>query len=259
MAARFLAVDLGNSRCKLGVFEGTTLVDAASLPVEAELPDALAAWLRSRPPAARAALCSVAAPALEQRVAAALREAVAGPVDVAPDPALELAVRSPETVGRDRLFSARGALAVVGGSAIVVDAGTALTVDAVRGGPPGGVLVGTFLGGAIAPGPELLARALALGGARLPSVEPRPGAAALGRDTTEALLAGIAVGVAGAARRLVEGVERESGLAGAPLVLTGGARAYVSEALAEGRPAPRVVEALVLLGLRAAADARPAA
>ncbi|MEZ6020636.1 MAG: type III pantothenate kinase [Planctomycetota bacterium] len=51
---------------------------------------------------------------------------------------LELAIEHPETVGLDRLYAARGAWQRTGRrDAIVVDAGTALTVDAVRGGRRG--------------------------------------------------------------------------------------------------------------------------
>jgi type III pantothenate kinase len=139
-------------------------------------------------------------------------------------------VRTPQTVGRDRLYAARGALEWTGRAAVVIDAGTALTVDAVR--PlDDGPFAGAFLGGAIAPGPALLADALARGGALLPRVEPELDVPALGRDTPSALRAGIAVGFAGAARELAARVAAEAGLGGAPIVLTGGARAYVRDVL----------------------------
>jgi type III pantothenate kinase len=141
-------------------------------------------------------------------------------VDLHPDPGLTIACREPAQVGRDRLFGARAAIEIAGGDALVVAVGTALTVDAVRADR-------TFLGGAIAPGPELLARALATGTARLPLVEPRAGALALGVDTEGALRAGIAVGLRGAARELVERLIAEAGLPKATVVVTGGARAFV--------------------------------
>jgi pantothenate kinase type III len=143
-----------------------------------------------------------------------------------PDPGLELDLRNPETCGSDRQFAARGAAEWVGGSCVVLDAGTALTVDAVRytGDGPG-----TFLGGAIAPGPELLAAILARGGARLWEVQPDPRAPALGQDTTAALTAGCSVGFRGAARELARAVGLEAGLAAAPRVFTGGARRFLLE------------------------------
>ena len=62
---------------------------------------------------------------------------------------------------------------------------------------------GFILGGAIAPGPRLLSEALARGGARLLAVEVDANVPALGRDTAEALRAGVVFGLRGAVRELV--------------------------------------------------------
>jgi type III pantothenate kinase len=221
-----LTVDLGNSRAKVRLwalgprapdcreradFEGTDL--------EREL----GSWLAARR-VEQAVLSSVAGSERTERVRALLR-AQSGELIDAPPPGLRNLCRSPERVGRDRLYAARGALAELARSCLVVDAGTALTVDALR--VEAGE--GSFLGGAIAPGPALLARALADGTARLPRVEPAAGARALGRDTEEALASGIAVGFRGAARELVERIAAEAALGAAPVCLTGGARAFLLE------------------------------
>jgi type III pantothenate kinase len=248
-----LTADLGNSRLKLRVWSGSSRTPIAGFeePAVAGVADAIAKWLASSPRIEALVLCSVAGPEIEAEVRDALRRG-------APDarfadalvPGLEIACREPAKVGRDRLFAARGALDLCG-DAVVVGAGTALTVDAVRSD-------GTFLGGAIAPGPTLLAHALATGTARLPEVEPLPNPSALGRDTREALRAGVGVGFRGAAKELVERVAKESGLARAPVVLTGGARAFLLEPPAfEGRGT--IVEAdLVHLGLLCALESEPA-
>ena len=269
MLGPFLSIDVGNSHTKACLHRagGGAPERLLDHPNDARVVEALEGALRGAlrgalqgaqggrepPPGGvlvEGALVSVADPVLE----AALREVVEGvlgrAVPVNPSSGLSLAVLRPETVGADRLFAARGALEVAGGSALVVDAGTALTVDAVR--RRSGECPGTFLGGAIAPGPTLLARALTLGGARLPPVEPEPGAPALGRDTPGALAAGVAVGFEGAALRLVERVAAEAGLEGAGVVLSGGARAYLEEALGSRGPDLWVEPFLVNLGLAAA-------
>jgi len=166
-----------------------------------------------------------------------------------PDPGMTIDCRDEFSIGRDRLFAARGAAALVGGPAIVVDAGTALTVDAV-GGQAG---LPVFLGGAIAPGTALLAGSLARGAEQLVEIEPRPGVAALGKDTREALLAGVIVGFRGAARELVRCVAAEAGLESSPIVLTGGGRAPLEEPSTFGTSEVRVEPDLVHLGLLAAA------
>jgi type III pantothenate kinase len=170
------------------------------------------------------------------------------------DCGLENRTLEPERVGRDRLFAARGALECLSESAIVIDVGTALTVDALLALHPASSDAdwrsGAFLGGAIAPGATLLARALASGAARLFEVTPRPDPPALGRDSNAAMSAGIGVGLRGAARELASEVAREAGLVDPPLALTGGGRAFVASAF----HSRRVFESadLVHLGLCAA-------
>jgi len=220
-----LTIDLGNSSAKLRLWSaapGRRAECLARRDEVGELRSELATWLALHHPA-HAALSSVAS----RERSAELRALVEAIVDVhvGPPSSLENRCRSPERVGEDRLFAALGAARLLGRSCIVVDAGTALTVDAVEVAAERA----SFLGGAIAPGPTLLSDALALGTARLPRVEPRPGAHALGTITEDALRAGIGVGFRGAARALVEGVAHEARLAGAPVVLTGGARAFLLE------------------------------
>jgi len=249
MSALLLTADLGNSRCKLRLWQldgaHARAVDGAQFG--AENAEDIQPWLASRERARRAALSSVGAPQLESRVRAWLERATDEGV-VTPAHGLELEVREAHTVGADRLFAARGAFQHLRGPALVVDAGTALTVDALGVRNERGV----FLGGAIAPGPALLADALARSTARLPRVETRPGARALGRSTREAIEAGVAVGFRGAARELVERVGAESGLERAPIALTGGAREFLLEPpLFAGREVV-ALDDLVHLGLIAA-------
>lgn len=110
----------------------------------------------------------------------------------------------PITVGQDRLLCALGAFARSEQACIVVDAGTAITVDFVDG-------QGVFHGGAIAPGLRMMLRALHDGTSALPLVDltpPKDAAAApvagdepvpFGKTTQDA----IRTGVLGAARGLV--------------------------------------------------------
>ncbi len=254
MPANVLTIDLGNSRVKLRLWAlaaaAPALVrqgdwDSAGGPAAS----GLAAWLDQGPPCELAALSGVAARSFELELRALL-EARLGPDRVlTPDHGLELRLREAHTVGSDRLFAARGAAELLGRSALVLDAGTALTVDALE------LSAGrrAFLGGAIAPGPGLLAESLSRGTARLPRVDPRPGARALGKTTAEAIEAGIAIGFRGAARELVERVGEESGLATAPLAITGGARALLLDPPLFGARRVEVSADLVHYGLLAAA------
>jgi len=245
--AELLTVDLGNSRLKACRWSGARLVARHS--AEGDDLAGFEAWLAAHGPT-RVGLSSVASEARTARVLAQLAPHAEGQVRV-PVPLVTNLCRSPERVGRDRLHAAAGALGLLGRSCVVVDAGTALTVDALR---VSGAM-GSFLGGAIAPGPALLARALATGTARLPEVAPRPGARALGRVTEEAIEAGIVIGFRGAAERLVEELARAAELAEAPVVLTGGASAFLLEPTSFTTRVLHHEPELLQLGLRAALEA----
>lgn len=197
------------------------------------------------------AISSVAGEAARTELAQRLAVQLRCPLLTGLDHGLENLTRTPETVGEDRLFAARGALELVGRSAIVVDAGTALTVDALRAGD--GAARAAFLGGAIAPGPDLLSAALGSGTAQLYAIDPRPGVPALGRDTREALESGVCVGFLGAARELVRRVAAEAGFEAPDLVVTGGARQLLAELAAPDGGRRVDVEELVERGLLAAA------
>ncbi len=137
---------------------------------------------------------------------------------------IENRTRAPERVGADRLLAALGAWRRAG-AAIVVDAGTAITVDLVADGP-------VFEGGAILPGPALCAEALHRRTALLPrvTIERAPGSA-LGLDTEEAIRAGVYFGAAGAIRLLVE--KLRAGREAAAVLVTGGAAPLLMPALPE--------------------------
>ncbi len=257
MGERLLTVDLGNSRLKARSWRAPQGADAELEAAwegggDAESLAALGEWVAERAPIERIGLSAVGSRESEQALTECLRSRSAGNVE-ALDPGLELRVRSPWTIGSDRLFAARGAVEHIHASALVVDAGTALTVDAVwleQGAAP------AFLGGAIAPGPALLARSLASGTARLQPIELRPGCPALGRDTREAIEAGVVVGFEGAAARLIDQVGKESGIRG-PIVLTGGAAIFLTRVLGECGARVLHVPDLVHHGLLAALGTRP--
>ena len=90
---------------------------------------------------------------------------------------INIALDDPATVGQDRLINALGAFRRARQACVVIDVGTALTVDFVDG-------VGTFQGGVIAPGPRMMLAALHERTAALPA--PRQAAAA-GRTAASSL------------------------------------------------------------------------
>jgi type III pantothenate kinase len=123
--------------------------------------------------------------------------------------ALELPIKvltdEPEQTGIDRVLNVAAAYEQMGKACVVVDAGTAITVDACND-------VGEFLGGAIAPGVRLQFDALHEHTAKLPRVErltvpEHP----FGNTTEQAILHGVYHGIRGMVRELVETYATELG------------------------------------------------
>jgi len=109
-------------------------------------------------------------------------------IDASSHMPLAIKVKQPERAGRDRLLNALG---VPTRPAIIISAGTAITVDAVDAD-------GSFLGGAIFPGMRLMAQALNDHTAALPLIDPTLPAPDLpGKSTEEAMHAGIVQAAAG--------------------------------------------------------------
>lgn len=100
-------------------------------------------------------------------------------------------------VGEDRLLNAAAAYDVLKQACVIVDAGTAMTVDFVDGN-------GTFHGGAICPGAQLMLDSLTRRTAQLPEVEFAKPTEAIGHNTMEAMRVGAFYGLRGAVRELVE-------------------------------------------------------
>ncbi len=206
-----LAIDIGNTNVTIGLLRRGTLVatrraatNARSTADELEL---LLAGLLGLDDASfadvTAIACASVVPALTTHV-----EAVAGrrerPLTVARAGIVPLAVRTdrPDEVGADRLVNALAAGRLYGTPAVVVDFGTATTLDCVAAD-------GAYIGGAIAPGLELGLEALAARTAKLPRIELRAPSRAIGRDTVSAMQSGTVFGYQALVVGLLGRVRRE--------------------------------------------------
>jgi type III pantothenate kinase len=150
----------------------------------------------------------------------------------------------PETmVGVDRLLNAAAAFDILKQACVVVDAGTAVTVDFVDG-------QGTFHGGAIAPGAALQLKSLHEQTSALPELPFRsPDAEPFGRNTAQAMYQGVFHGIRGMVHRLVERYAEAYGAY--PMVVATGGDAqtlFGDEPLVD-----RIVPDLTLIGIEVAA------
>ena len=121
-------------------------------------------------------------------------------------------------VGEDRLLNAAAAYDKHKQACVVVDAGTAMTIDLVDG-------AGTFHGGAITPGAQLMLDSLGQRAAQLPELELRKPEEVVGHNTAEAMLAGVFYGMRGIVRELVEQYAFDTGQY--PMVIATGGDAQV--------------------------------
>ena len=265
--SNLIAVDIGNSRIKLGAFSldgaatglGHSLPEPAAtfdLPIDNETgsfdADRLRAWCEKCQ--LRDATWQVASVhrAAAARLIATLAEwaglsAIAGPARLLTyrDVPLKTRVEEPERLGIDRLLAALAAdrLRRRDRAAIIVDLGTATTIDLLEAD-------GVFAGGAILPGIAMSARALSEQTDALPRVAlefldkpPAP----LGKSTVPAIESGIYWGTVGAIRELIARLAER--LEASPdIFITGGASVQFTELLTE-LGSVRHVPNLVLSGI----------
>lgn len=117
-------------------------------------------------------------------------------------PPIRSRYRRPRQAGADRLANAVAAWERFHRACMVVDVGTAVTFDFVSA-------RGEFLGGAIAPGPSLSARAMHEHCALLPEVSPAPARRVVARDTVGNLRSGIFWGLVGLVNQMEKHGQRE--------------------------------------------------
>ena len=220
-----LAVDVGNTHTVLGLFDGEELVRQWRLRTERratvdELVMATSTLLHQAGHAPRAVAGLVVGsvvPPLRQAWLETARghfRVPAVPVGPGATGGLALAVERPTEVGADRIANGVAVWRRHGLPALVVDCGTATTVDAIGEN-------GRYLGGAIAPGIGVSYDALVSSAALLQTVDLAMPARALGVTTAQQMLSGLVFGCAGQVDGLVERIAAEMG--GVPrVVATGG-------------------------------------
>jgi type III pantothenate kinase len=209
--AMLLALDIGNTNISVGLFRAGALLAtrrAATSPraTSDELEVLLEGLLRldgiGLTDLDAIAVASVVPPltdgveTIAERHGRSVLVAAAGTVPIA------IRVDRPSDVGADRLVNALAAARLHGTPAVVVDFGTATTLDCVA-------RDGAYVGGAIAPGLELGLEALAARTAKLPRIELRVPDRAIGRDTVSAMQAGTVFGYLALAAGLLDRVRRE--------------------------------------------------
>jgi type III pantothenate kinase len=250
-----LALDIGNTRFKWGLFAGVRpdeplLGGGACALEEIETVAAPAFSLISRP--ARIIGCVVAGEVVKRRVSGMMQHwsALGSKPQWIVSQREQCGVRNgydyPWLLGADRWAALIGARArVPHGPALVVSVGTAVTIDCLD-------TDGLFLGGLILPGFGLMLRALEMGtaGLRVPSGE----VVDFPRNTSDALMTGGSHAIAGAVERMYKQLTEHAGRQ-PRLIVSGGAAVKLSPSLELPH---EQVEHLVFEGLLRIAATSPA-
>lgn len=127
---------------------------------------------------------------------------------------LNIQVENPAQVGSDRIVAAVGALIDYEAPLILLDMGTATTIEVVGRG-------NTYLGGCIIPGVRTALDGLVSHSAQLPSISLEPPKAAIGTNTIECLRSGVLCGNAAMIDGMLTRIEEELGET-ATILATGG-------------------------------------
>ncbi len=235
-----LFVDLGNSRLKWAR-DPQPWQPQAVLHRDRDIASLLDEIWRSLPPPQSVALVSVAAESIRQTLERWIRErwhcSIQSFSSQREQGGVVNSYRDPATLGADRWAALLGARTLTKHACIVIDCGTAVTVDVLSS-------AGVFEGGVIFPGLWLLRESLGSGTAAV-GTNVGDNSSCLARATAAGVAAGTLMGLAGAIERIVR--EQEKILGEAPeLIVTGGDATLLIPRL--GHTA-REVPDLVLKGL----------
>ena len=246
-----LCIDVGNTQMVIGLFDGQELMDHWRIATVAErTSDELALMMGQflgihgftfAEHVTGVAICSGV-----PRVTGELREMTERYFGF-PALVLEPGIRTgmpilydnPKEVGADRIANAVAAYDQYGGPSIVVDFGTANTIEAISA-------EGEYLGGAIFPGIVISMEALFQRTSMLHRVEIARPRSVIGRTTTQSIQSGLLFGYAGLVDSMVRRIRGELGES-ARVIATGGLAQRIA---AETETIERVEPYLTLEGLR---------
>jgi len=208
-----LLVDIGNTNVKFGIDVNGELrsrwrvhTDRTSMPDEWWIVlNTLAVADGIDLPGIDGAVVSSSVPSVTPWITTMIRDRIGiEPVVVGPttDLGVTVNVDNPTEVGPDRLVDAAAAYHQFGGPVVVLDFGTATTLNVVDHD-------GAFIGGAIAPDLRSAHDALVGKAAKLTSVDLVFPASVIGRNTVAAMQSGIMLGYVGLINGLIDQIDAE--------------------------------------------------
>jgi type III pantothenate kinase len=244
-----LAIDVGNTNTVLGIYREAELVRHWRIQTEPDRTvDEYGVLFRglfgaaSLEPRIDGAIISCVVPPMQRTVEVVCREYFRiDPLTVGPGTktGMPILYDNPKEVGADRIVNAVAAYERTRDTTIVVDFGTATTLDFLSA-------RGEYIGGIITPGPGIALEALYQRAAKLYRVEIAKPPSVVGRNTIQAIQSGVIHGYAAMIDGLVGRIQEENGVT-ARVLATGGFALLLAS---ESATIEEVDEFLTLDGLR---------
>jgi type III pantothenate kinase len=220
MDRNVLAINIGNSRLAVGELIAGKLesVTRLSHAQRGDWPVILEqSWLRLSKQGPTAVVVASVNPPLDELLEQTVLDTTGQRalwVGTDLDVPIQVLTDVPAETGVDRILGVAAAYKQLGRACMVVDAGTAITVNLCND-------EGAFLGGAIAPGASMLLHALHEHTAQLPHVALNIPQGPYGRNTQQAILGGVYYGIRGLVRELASNYAKALG-AWPLIIATGG-------------------------------------
>ena len=246
-----LAIDIGNTNIKYGVFEGEKLV--ASFRVSSRInrtadeygsvlvnllstsninkEDIMGVIISSVIPSLNYTICHMCEYFFK-----------VSPLMIGPGVKSGLNIRTdnPREVGADIIVNSVSAFTKYGGPIVVIDFGTATTFDVISE-------TGELLGVVIAPGIKTSLEGLINNTAQLPMIELDAPKSVIGRNTKNCMQAGLIFGFAGLVDNIIDKIKKELSLKDLRVIATGGLGEIIAK---EVKSITKVDRTLTLDGLR---------
>jgi type III pantothenate kinase len=245
-----LAIDIGNTNIVLGLYQGKKLITHWRLLTVAERTADEYGVIISHLIFSKGFRCNqihsivascVVPPMVSVTLELATKFFELEPLMVGPGikTGMPILYDSPKDVGADRIVNGIAAYEKYRDACIVVDFGTATTVDFIS-------KKGEYIGGAIAPGLLISLEALFQRASKLPRIEIVKPKEVVGKNTVNSIQAGIFFGYVGLVDGIVQRIQKENGVQ-AKVVATGGLAPLVAS---ECSTISEIDEFLTLEGLR---------
>lgn len=243
-----LAIDAGNTRVKWGLFNasGNMLKNDACLNADLAM--------TTLPEAGRVVVSNVAGPAIKAQLISLLPKNIPIQWISAQLHACGVSNRydQAETLGTDRWAALIAAWHLKQAPCVVVNAGTAVTIDALSTDPQSNDRQAEFLGGLILPGLNLMQQSLGLATAQLPNLALAPHSTAqthvniFAKNTADAIYAGALHAIVGAIHLMAHELNLQCQQMPC-IVISGGNAPMIYQQLIKQNPAIEVTQQAVIV------------